>query len=312
MAKNKSNFTWIIIPVLFLAGLFAIVYWLPSIVDDDGSEIIVPTRYNFIVLLDLSDRIDPNLNPHQYTRDSAVIHRIFDVYRNLVSDKMFVKSKDRFQVLIAPQESDNSNELTVISDGLYLDMSSSVISEKKKQIDEFEDELPDKLSSLYRLATVQNEHQGADIWSFFNDKLNHFLLFSNSNGYPVKNMIFILTDGYLLFERSVYSERHKVENRTTYMQVNGLLELADWETEFENNDYGLVSIDKEFDELVVFMLELHYRQRLNTSESKIIQKYWTKWFDEMSITDAFFADNEYTLNQIEDMINFVVQDTMAN
>ena len=56
---------------------------------------------NYIVVLDLSDRL---LNPNQAARDKAIIMSVFEKFEKAVKAKMFINSKDRFRISIAPQQ----------------------------------------------------------------------------------------------------------------------------------------------------------------------------------------------------------------
>src|SRR3954468_11587628 len=58
-------------------------------------------KHNYIVLLDLSDRLI--VQPNQPHRDKQIIKSLYSVSEEKVKRDLYIKSRDEFRVVIAPQ-----------------------------------------------------------------------------------------------------------------------------------------------------------------------------------------------------------------
>ncbi|MBI1930665.1 hypothetical protein HYR99_41265, partial [Candidatus Poribacteria bacterium] len=63
-------------------------------------------------------------------------------------------------------------------------------------------------------ATANSHFVGADIWAFFRDSLEDCLMKSEAKNRETRNVLFILTDGYLDFDPKVQATRPRKGNRT--------------------------------------------------------------------------------------------------
>src|ERR1043166_6876682 len=78
-------------------------------------------KYNFIVLLDLSDRLIVQQN--QPERDKEIIKSLYGLFEKKVRKDLYIKSRDELKVVIAPQIG-SSVKRDVFEDRLYINMQS--------------------------------------------------------------------------------------------------------------------------------------------------------------------------------------------
>ena len=236
---------------------------------------------NIIILLDLSDRL---LNDNQIERDSALILSIFEEFKRVVRDNFFIYSKDAFKVVIAPQKGMDV-DIAAYEDDLRLDMSVLPINKKKKALNEFIQSLSENISDLYQEATEgkkrKNDFFGADIWTYFNESL---LTELSEDG---DNYLFVFTDGYITFEDKHYS----LQKDNRYSNCHFMYKLRnrmDWKRRFDEHDYGIIPVDKNYKNLAVFVSELAPRKE-GHFEFDILKAIWQKWLGEMNINKIRLA-----------------------
>lgn len=153
-------------------------------------------NHNYIVVLDLSDRI---LVPNQVSRDIELINFLYEQFLSKVQKSFYINSKDNFKVVIPYQkEALASSRISIIEDELYVNMESIPLREKK-DIKESADEFSQNLTDLYSLAKISddpNDYKGADIHGYLRDNLQ----FDLSIDPETENKLIIITDGYMYVE----------------------------------------------------------------------------------------------------------------
>lgn len=230
---------------------------------------------NYIVLLDLSDRL---LNDGQVEQDIELICHLFEKYELAVRNNLIINSKDEFRVVIAPQEK-MSVKRSQSESLLYLDMSKINIAEKRVRLEEFKISLRGSLNKLYSEAllnkTKTSDFEGADIWKYFNDYL------PGDIKDDCNNLLFVLSDGYFDFEPT--STRKIAGRKSTSSSFLKLVRgKSNWLEILEENEYGIIAIDKQFDALSICLMEV-YPKYANLDETDMIQFVWEKWLSEMKI-----------------------------
>jgi hypothetical protein len=239
-------------------------------------------RKNYVVLLDLSDRL---LTEAQVQNDLEVIKQVMDQFVQTVKINLYVASHDRIKIVIAPQEN-SPVSAQAFHKILYLDMGQVPLNEKRN-VEHAVEQLYAQVEQLYARAASyekREQYQGADIWKYFNDQLEFD--FTTDNRYTDRNYLVVLTDGYLDFEQ--YNGRRKEGNR--YASTRFVSTLArkhnTWEQAFEQQDYGILALkDKDFSNLQVLVLEVsphadyHY---------EILKATWQKWLKEAHIPVMLF------------------------
>jgi len=266
-------------------------------------EIPPPPRDNYIVLLDLSDRILAN-NQQQVSKDLTVIKNIYGLFKSNLNKKdpshLYYALNDKLKILIAPQKT-TPGKLYEESGLLRVDISAEQAERRSKLIQESEKTFNSILPDVYKQALVSKHtsgYTGADIWKYFNEDLSDDL---EKNA---QNTLFIITDGYMDFEKS--EERPTLNNRYTSCAqiINNLKSYPDWNTRFEKGDYGLMPITKKFPGLKVVLLQMDPNQEW-PGEYSLLTRIWSKWFKEMNIDTFSFIKNDNIGEVRESMEKFL-------
>jgi hypothetical protein len=160
---------------LLLAGVVFIFISSPAPIPEVGDEINNDETiyFNIIVLLDLSDRIDPSENPNQAEKDTEIIQGIISVFEEEVRKKLFLFTKDRICIVVAKQPTNYDEELLGIVNQLRINMEGSLIGGVggKPKFTRSKKRLLTNVDKLYKLAMANPDFIGADIWAFLRANL---------------------------------------------------------------------------------------------------------------------------------------------
>ena len=236
---------------------------------------------NLVVVLDLSDRL---LIPGQAAKDKATILAAFAAFEDVVRSQLFVKSKDVFSVVILPQRN-SVLRADAHETRLRLDMGRLAVTEKNRKYMEFKANLGKLVDNLYAEAgkgTKTSDYFGVDIWQFFNQSINDYLLPGATN------QVVMLTDGYLDFESDTHTAR--VKNRYTSSKFLRSLSGADWKQVAEAKDLGIYPIQNKIVacKLIVTGLNAKYGGQ---SELDKLRYFWTKWLSESELANFQLISN---------------------
>jgi len=272
-------------------------------VRDAKKENTPPPVDNYIVLLDLSDRILFN-NQQQVAKDITVVKTIQSLFRSNLNSKdpthTYYAVNDKLKVLIAPQKT-TPRKIYDDAAQLRIALSSEEAMKKANAVDQSEKTFTAVLPGLYKQAIISNnsaDYVGADIWKYFDEDLSDDL---EKNA---RNTLFIITDGYLDFEPT--EDRPVQGNRFTSCAqlINSLKNYPDWSTKFDQGDYGLMPIGKKFSNLKVVLLEINPKGDWN-GEYKLLTRIWSKWFREMGVDSCGFIKNDNISEIKESMEKFM-------
>lgn len=279
--------------IIALIAIFAIV---SSCITDDNSksstEAITPTvdsdlnrPLNISVFLDLSDRLDRDLVPSQFDRDTAIIGTLVQLFmEDCIHKGRIINSENHFQIFFHPVP--KSTEIATLASGLNFDMSSTPIAEKKKVLVEMREKISTNVSQIYQNTLAAKSWPGSDIWAFFTDKKVDTQCIRK--GY--RNILVILTDGYL------YYEHNKRQNGNAYSYVLPQT-LKDPESSLIVGREGL-------DNLEVLLLEVNPYEPLQ--RNKLIQVL-EGWFKGMGVTHFVVADTDLPVNTETVIKSFIKQ-----
>lgn len=235
-----------------------------------------PAPHNYVVLLDLSDRL---LAPGQAERDQALILDVFGRFEQAVRRNLIINSQDCFRVVLAPQVG-TSYRPDQVMELLYLDMVGPIAG-KRQRLDKFKAELSGRLTQLYQQATTGKSHSsdypGCDIWQYFNEHLPSDLPATH------KNMLVVLTDGYFDFEHNTHAKQKGNRSTDSHRLMASLRTAPDWQQLIRQPGTGLLPVAKQFASVQVWVAELHPKVD-HLDELDILKGIWTKWLREMGIT----------------------------
>ena len=272
-------------------------------VKEAKNEIPPPPKDNYIILLDLSDRILVN-NQQQVSKDLTVIRNLYGLFKSNLNKKdpshLYYALNDKLKILIAPQKT-TPGKLYEQSGLLRVDLSSELPEKKSKLVQESEKTFNIILPDVYRQALVSKHssgYTGADIWKYFNEDL------SDDLDKDAQNTLFILTDGYMDFEKT--EDRPTLNKRYSSCAqiINQLKTYPDWNTRFDKDDYGLMPVSKKFPKLRVVLLQINPNQEW-PGEYPLLTRIWSKWFKEMNIDTFSYIKNDNIGEVRESMEKFM-------
>jgi hypothetical protein len=149
-------------------------------------------KHNYIVLLDLSDRLI--IQENQPDRDKKIIKELYSLYEDRVKKNLYIKARDEIKVVIAPQKGSQLKE-EVFEDQLYVNMDNIKNIYRKPKEKSRRDDFYNNIDTLYEKAVFSRnpeKYHGADIWKYFYEDLT----IDYARDTLTENFLFILTDGY--------------------------------------------------------------------------------------------------------------------
>ncbi|UXP31158.1 hypothetical protein N6H18_12445 [Reichenbachiella agarivorans] len=158
----------------------------------EKKEKVLRAKHNYIVLLDLSDRLITRED--QPERDKQIVKQIYTMFEAKVKKELYVKSRDEIKVVIAPQRGSNL-DVDTFEDELYVNMESISNIHRKAKEEERRDSFYANVDELYKQAVFsknREDYHGADIWKYFYEDLKVDYVKDSLS----ENYLFILTDGY--------------------------------------------------------------------------------------------------------------------
>jgi hypothetical protein len=295
-----KRYSYLLMLVLVLAGCNEI----EQAVADAKKETPPPPKDNYIILLDLSDRILKN-NQQQVPKDIFVVQSIYKAFKSKLEAKdptrLFYRVNDKLKVLVAPQRNTITDIYNLAGD-LRITLSNTQPEQKAHAIEETEKKFGSVLPEIYRKAVISNnskDYPGADIWKYFNEDL------AGDLEADATNTLFIVTDGYLDFEPT---ELRPVSNNrfTSCAQIiKTLRDQPDWQARFESEDFGLLPVKKKFPNLKVVLLEINPKDDW-PGEYTLLTDIWGKWLKEMGINSYSFIKDD-NINEVNESIEKLLQ-----
>ena len=213
--------------VYFSAVVFLICLGCSMPAPKEKSASVVRPKHNYIVLLDLSDRLIVQENQPQ--RDRQIISHLYSLFEEKVKKDLYIKSRDEMKIVIAPQAGSRLRR-DEFEDRLYVNMENIKNIYRKSQEDERRKNFEANIDTLYRKAVFSSrpeDYHGADIWKYFYEDLK----VDYSRDEMTENYLFILTDGYPI----VGKDQNKLrEIKNQYPDLNiVLLEATPREKDME-------------------------------------------------------------------------------
>ena len=151
----------------------------------EEKEIPTPVKHNYIILLDLSDRLI--VQDNQPERDKELIKQIYTLFEERVREQLYLRSRDEIRVVIAHQRGDNLRS-EISEDSLYTNMD-NIPGVLRRLV--FHNNL-DKLYDQAVFSSNPKDFYGADIWRYFYEDLQVDYVSDTLT----QNFLFLFTDGY--------------------------------------------------------------------------------------------------------------------
>ncbi|MEY4875196.1 MAG: hypothetical protein RL708_345 [Bacteroidota bacterium] len=273
--------------ILFFSIIFSLAFF--NISCNRNNENPISTQHNFVVVLDLSDRL---LNANQKEKDSCMIMATFKEFEDSARKTLILTSTDRFSVRIIPQKNSPLQQ-DYFENKLSLDLSKIDAAHKNSDFEKLKKELPNLIATLYHQANLgvkSDNYFGVDIWKFFNNEMNDELMAD------AINKVIVITDGYFDFNDNTHVLQQK--NKYTSTQFLNALTMNDWQTKASIDDVGLVpvNISKKTKWVIVGL------QSKNQNDIEMEQKleyFWQKWLIESNQSKPKFILNNACKVMIE-------------
>jgi len=223
-------------------------------------ERTLSVKHNYIILLDLSDRII--VQPDQAARDKEIVKSIYQLFEKKVKKELYIKSRDEIKVVIAPQKG-SGLQTDVFEEKLYVNMGNIQNVYRRPKEEERREVFYATLDELYKKAVfsdVPEEYYGADIWKYFYEDLK----VDYADDTLTQNFLFILTDGYPIVGKDLKK---------------------------------LQPVKDAFPDLHIILMEASPRYK--DMEWDRIMEMWKQWFDSMKIQDYTFIKRKAITKEIE-------------
>lgn len=296
--------------ILLLASLLLFGCAADDLKEKDKSETHEASKpkyakqLNIHVLLDLSDRIDTALNPvkpEHYQRDIQIINHLATFFVDDMNKKGTYQSKGKMRVVFYPRPDDPN--INILAGKLSADVSQMDVKQKKEVHDHLAERFTENITKIYASSIQQHRWVGSDIWRFFKNDVKDYCVERDTN---YRNILIILTDGYLFHEDS----KESAVNRYAYMvprllKENKLRGNQRWKEQLQKLDFGLITTRNDLQGLEVLVLELTPSAGHKDDED-ILKSIWAKWFTEMGVKRYNIHNSdlpEYTRQRISDFLN---------
>jgi hypothetical protein len=250
-----------------------------------GKQNKKPANLNISILLDLSDRIDTvkysNPSMQFYRRDVGYLKSVAKAFENEIKHKKSRHLDDKIQLYFDPEPlnpkiNDLSNQLKfhVTRDNGTLDYINEISSTYAYfGLEIYEQALKDA-----------NHDAGSDTWGFFKNKVKDYCIDEN-----YRNILVILTDGYIFYEDSNLNE----DNLSSYITPKKIrqkkLNTSNWKEVMESKKHGFIPVDQDLSKLEVLVLGVNPTDTNNNDyDYDVLKKYWSDWLYEMGLEEDNF------------------------
>lgn len=243
-------------------------------VEDNG-----PKQLNISILLDLSDRISPDKHPatpEHMQRDTAIVGKIVRLFKDDMNARGAYDANGRIQVLMSPPPSiANINSL---QDQLQVNLARMDNKQKKSTYTDISGNFATALKEIYTETNNQSRWTGSDIWRFFKNDVKDLCIDSDTN---YRNILVILTDGYIYDKNTTQRAGSRVQHLTT-STIGKYRSTNDPVSAMEDDDFGLMPATSGLDNLEVLVLEITPEN--NNQKDELILKYCIdRWLKEMGV-----------------------------
>lgn len=234
---------------------------------------------NISILLDLSDRIDTekHANPSMefYKRDLGYIESISRGFEKHLRSKPIIHDNDQIQIYFEPEPL--NAEINDLAKKLKLSFTRD--NTTKESILKITPQYISASNEIYNLAIKDKKYIGSDIWGFFKNKINDYCIKPNH-----RNILFILTDGYIFHQDSKFREGNKTSYLTPELVKSLKLNTSNYKKLIQEKGYGYIKANDHLVDLEVVVLGINPATG-NPFEGDVINEYWINWLKDMKVKD---------------------------
>lgn len=234
----------------------------------EEKEVTIPVKHNYIVLLDLSDRLI--VQDNQPERDKELIRHIYTLFEERVRKNLYLRSRDEIKVVIAHQRGSGLRS-EIYEDSLYIDIENIPGVLRRKKEEERQSVFFGNLDKLYDQAVFSadpEEFYGADIWKYFYEDLR----VDYSDDTLTQNWLFLFTDGYPIVGKDLSK---------------------------------LQPVNQEYPDLKIVLIEAAPRDK--DMEWDRVMELWEEWFESMNI-DSYMFVKRMALAKEKDILRSILEE----
>lgn len=249
-----------------MAAVILMFFAISCMPPQEQKEVIIPEKHNYIILLDLSDRLI--IQDNQSARDKELIKHLYTKFEDRVRNNLYIRSRDEIKVVIAHQKG-SKLKTEVYEDSLYINMDNIPSVFRRKKEDERRAIYNRNIDKLYEKAVfskIPEDYYGADIWKYFYEDLK----VDYASDTLTKNFLFIFTDGYPIVGKDLAK---------------------------------LQPVNTSYPDLKIVLIEAAPRDK--DMEWDHINEMWTEWFESMGIKDYQFI-KRMALSKEKDVIDEII------
>lgn len=255
-------------------------------------------KLNISIFLDLSDRISPEKYPNPsmeyFQRDLGYIETISKSFEKHLKGKPIRQTDDQIQIYFEPEPL--NAEINSLSKNLKLSFDKNNTS--KESLSNISPIYKSNSEKIYNLAIADKNFIGSDIWKFFKNKVKDYCIKDNR-----RNILIILTDGYMYHKDSRFTEGNKSSFLTPEFIREKKLITSDYKDLFSKNNLGFIPATQNLENLEVLILGINPDKK-NPYEEEVINLYWEDWFKNMGVKKLYIKDADLptNLNQVIEKI----------
>lgn len=229
---------------------------------------------NLSILIDLSDRIDL---PGQQAKDSSYILSLAKEFNYHISKKKLGLLYDKIEVFFEPVPV--NAKINELAKGLKIGYIKGVSKNNwmPKTIKGYSN-IPSQIYEQARRASQKEGYPGSDTWGFFKNHVKDYCIEECR-----RNILVILTDGYLFHE----SNLRKEGNQTSYLtpQLLNQLKLNNpkWNEEIRSRNLGFIPATNGLENLEVLVLGIQSQNSNHPYAQDILEFYWKTWLTKMGV-----------------------------
>ena len=275
-----------------------------SSVANEVSNIETNKQLNITILLDLSDRIEPSKypsKPEHFERDIEIVNYFTEIFKKDMEQKGAFMANGKMKVIFSPRPPDE--EINQKASELSVDLSRTENTKEKKQIfDNVSSNFRKNLNEIYSKTIETKNYPGSDIWRFFKNDVADYAISENDD---YRNILVILTDGYLFHEASKDKEGNRSMSLLPKDVKNNGFRSNHWKEKFKEGDYGYITTRDDLENLDILVLEINPAPQ-DKDDEDVIKAYLSKWFDEMNVNEYELYNSDlpqYTKTRIDKFIS---------
>ena len=250
----------------------------------DKKDVPPPQPVNIIVVLDVSDRLQREKLPGQelqIEKDKKIAKGIVDHYKNLAKQTYFIGNRHRLTFVVPKQPGIQKLIPQETLEALKIWPTNMDRAKGAPRFKEMQEELNQAINALYEFIDNRQEFTGSDIWGWFKVSAEEYL------HADALNYIICISDGYLYLNRIYVPTLPKKGNLTAVILHDVVEKFSrdpDWKTEFVQEEYGLLPIERDFSDYnVKFLMVEVGLPVLRVKDLPILKAYWMPWLQAMGI-----------------------------